>query len=177
MMLLQNFLTSDLINRLWDDELIEKEVSKLDPVCCFIDTVQSRDCTLAVATHKWLQLEPIPRHHCNWLKQCDMICVLLAFIAYCLYPTMKGQLLNQHQKKKVELAIYNHGRSEQTFEAFKKFQQGQGLFGDTDALELSGLLGTYGRRIVKPARINLHFTSCINSFVRKNFFDVGTCTR
>lgn len=134
-----NLLQTNLINRLRDDKLVEMvqhEVEKLDPICCFIDAVQSRDCNLAEATHNWLQLKPIPQHHCDWLKRDEMICVLPALIAYCLHPTLKGQLLSQGQKMKVEVAIYENGRGEQTLVSYKKFQQGEGLFGDTDAIVL-----------------------------------------
>lgn len=137
--LTSNLLPDELIFRLWDEVLIEsvqKEVEKLNPICNFIDAVQSRDCTLAEATHKWLQLGPIPQHHCDWLKRDKMICVLPAIIAYCLHPKFRGQLLTKAQKTQFEVFIYANGRGEQVIEAYKKFQRGEGLYGDFDALEL-----------------------------------------
>lgn len=119
--------------------LVIKDVDKLFPICRFIDTVQSRDCTLAEANHSWLQNNSIPRHHCDRLKRDKMICVLPALISYCLHPNIQGQLITQDQQLKVEVAIYDKGRGEQALEAYKKFQRKEGLYGDPDAL-----METYG---------------------------------
>lgn len=133
-------LKDEMIFKMFDEDFIghvKAEVQKLTPLCEFIDLAQSKNCTLADSVHKWLQMDAVPGTHQKWLKRDEMICKLPALISYSLHPKYKGELLPEKFKEQVKLAIFDNGRGEQRYDAFQNFLQGNGLYGDEDALKNS----------------------------------------
>lgn len=132
-----SLLPDPTVYKLWDNDFIknvEMEVLKLDPVCIFIDTVQSKSCTFAESTHAWLQMDFVLGYHSKWLNRTEMICDHVALIAYTLHPTFKGIHMSNQQWNRVKLEIYKIG--EQAYTELEKFLAGEDLFGDEDVLKL-----------------------------------------
>lgn len=129
-----------IVFELWNCDFIksvEKEKRKLDPLCTFIDYVQSQDCSLADSIHKWLQMDTIDGHFQKWLRRDDMICDLPSLMAYSLHPKYKGDLLSQAQKEKVTKYIYKNGRGELVLQQFEEFLTASGNFGDECTFDLN----------------------------------------
>lgn len=133
-----SLLTDTVIFKLWDDDFIgevHREISKLDPICVFIDTVQAKTCTLAESAHTWLQMDFILGYNAKWINRTEMVCDLTSLVAYSLHPNYKGSRMNNLQWKRVKAEIYKKG--EQTYAEFEKFLSGAENFGDEDMLKLS----------------------------------------
>lgn len=113
---------------------VEDEVAKLAPICVFIDTVQSRECTLGEGVHKWLQLDQ--KHNCvKWKNRNSMVCSTPAMMSYLLHPNLKGELLSNQQTAFVQADIFK--RDSKLFDEYEKFMKGDGIYADENALELS----------------------------------------
>ena len=127
----QKHLSVSSIFSLWDADFIGKtnaEVCKLDPLCDYIDFVQSRECSLAEAVHKWLEMDFILGNFSKWEKGNTMICELPAILAYSLHPKFKGELLSPTQWVQVKSQIYRKG--EATYQEFESFIKEEKGFGD-----------------------------------------------
>lgn len=133
------YLSREDIESLFDEEFInqvQEEVDKLNPICSFIDSAQSKNCTLAESVHCWLGIGPIARNHQNWLKRDSMVCKMPGLIAYALNPVLRGARLSPRQKEEIKKFIYNNGRGEKALSDYEKFCSKEGLFGDEDFLSL-----------------------------------------
>jgi len=87
--------------------------------------------------HFWLGIQPVERHHQNWLRRDQMICKLPGILSYALDPAYtKACRLSTTQLQNIKTFIYNHGRGEKALSDFDKFLAQDGLFGDKDLLEL-----------------------------------------
>lgn len=131
------FLPENNIYMLWDpqfEDSVDKELVKLNPICTYIDYVQSRNCTLADSVDKWLQIDWILGYFDKWTKRNDMICDLPSLIAYSLHPIYKGTRLTAPQKVRVKTTIHRLG--EETYSEYEKFMNNEDQFGDKEVLKL-----------------------------------------
>lgn len=134
----KKFLSSSVIKELFDNDFIKEvqtEITKLNPICEFIDFVQSRECTLADSVSKWLEIETLLGSYKKWEKRDNMICDLPSLVAYCLHPKYKGHNLSERQLFQVKTWIYRHG--EATYSQYELFLKSEKEFGDKYALQFS----------------------------------------
>ena len=132
----RKYLTERGIYMLWNIDLVEKvkkEVNTLNPLCEYIDYVQSNKCTLADAVHKWINTDLVLGHFIKWQKRDKMICDTTGLLAYALHPTYKGANLSNSQWDTVKNYIYRRG--ETIYQQFEKFLQGDDGFGDEILLQ------------------------------------------
>lgn len=116
---------------------VKTEVEKLNPICTFIDKVQSRECSLAEGIHCWLKLKKIKGKENSWIKRNMMVCSFPALIAYSLHPQLKGELLSPQQKNLVSTKMFNNGTNAELYDSYEDFVNCKGLYDNESFFKLN----------------------------------------
>lgn len=117
------------LNDLQFIEKVEQEIVKLEPICLFIDKVQTSDCTISEVVDKWLDMKPLALHRESFEKRDKMFCSLPALIAYSLDPRFKGVKLSKQKKKQVDQALIHILRTQKDLDDLENFRKCLNIFG------------------------------------------------
>jgi hypothetical protein len=98
---------------------VEDEIKKLDPVCEFLNKVQSKNCTLGEGLHFWLELEEeYSYYETSWKDRTRMMMTEPALFSYIFHPKYKGCKLSAKYKQFAEsklLRVFGPGTGWDTF--------------------------------------------------------------